>query len=506
MYRKNAALLMTVGLLCALEYLQAGMIAFASAPIRGEIDASPEEFTLVAALYACIAVVVISKQRWLVERLGWRNFMLGSISIYVLGAVVCGISGDLTSFTVGRVVMALGGASFMTSARLMVNLLPPGPGRFVGVKVFATGLASGTAAAPFLSSLAVVEDTWHAIFWLLIAGAVAAGVLCMRFLPSEPIHEDERSPSSPANILLLSVSTFFLLYVLQRSYYDFYNESIILLAFALLAALGVYIFFHAEHAKDEPFLKVKDLMQSRYILGVGLFCFTYIVLGSNNYILPYFLQSGLGYSWDTIGTFQAFGLAGALLTWFAMALVIPRYPAPKKFFVVGFAALISFGVLLSSLTLDANMWTNILPALVLNGCFVMLVLATAAMQTFRDVTHHDTLFAHAYQIKSMLGQIAMAIGTTLATLFLQWRTTLQYNNLNGHFNPGDPLYQDSAQRLTLALTPAVGAGPANQIAVATLAQDLHQQATLVASMEYFWVVIGVAGVALGVSMVQKTFK
>jgi len=42
MYRKNAALLMTVGLLCALEYLQAGMIAFASAPIRGEIDASPE--------------------------------------------------------------------------------------------------------------------------------------------------------------------------------------------------------------------------------------------------------------------------------------------------------------------------------------------------------------------------------------------------------------------------------------------------------------------------------
>ena len=42
MYRKNAALLITVGLLCALEYLQAGMIAFASAPIRGEIDASPE--------------------------------------------------------------------------------------------------------------------------------------------------------------------------------------------------------------------------------------------------------------------------------------------------------------------------------------------------------------------------------------------------------------------------------------------------------------------------------
>ncbi|WP_447791021.1 MFS transporter [Pseudomonas farris] len=506
MYRKNAALLVTIGLLCALEYLQAGMIAFASAPIRGEIDASPEEFTLVAALYACIAVVVISKQRWLVERLGWRNFMLGSISIYVLGAFVCGVSSDLTSFTAGRVIMALGGASFMTSARLMVNFIPPGPGRFIGVKVFATGLACGTASAPFISSLVVVEDTWHAIFWVLIAGAVTAAALGTRFLPSTPVPEDDRTPSSPANILLLSVSSFFLLYVLQRSYYDFYNETFILITFALLAALGVYIFFHAEHSKYAPFLKVRDLMQPRYILGVVLFCFTYIVLGSNNYILPYFLQTGLGYSWDTIGTFQAFGLGGALLAWIVMSTVIPKYPAPKKFFVAGFIALICFGGLLSSLTPDANMWSNILPALMLNGCFVMLVLATAAMQTFRDVTHHDTLFAHAYQIKSMMGQIAMAIGTAVATLFLQWRTTVQYNNLNGHFSSRDPLYLEQVQHLAQALTPEVGAGPANQMSVSTLAQTLHQQSTLVASMEYFWAIIAVAGVALIVSMMQKTFK
>jgi MFS family permease len=506
MYRKNAALLLTVALLCALEYLQAGMIAFASAPIRGEIDASPEEFTLVAALYACIAVVVISKQRWLVERLGWRNFMLGSISIYVLGAFVCGVGSDLSTFTVGRVIMALGGASFMTSARLMVNLLPAGPGRFVGVKVFATGLAGGTASAPFISSLVVVEDTWHAIFWVLAGGAVIAAFLCTRFLPKTLAPEDERTPSSPANILLLSVSSFFLLYVLQRSYYDFYNESFILIAFALLAALGVYTFFHAEHGKRAPFLKVKDLMQHRYMLGVALFCFTYILLGSNNYILPFFLQTGLGYSWDTIGTFQAFGLVGALITWGIMAAVIPKFPAPKKFFVAGFAALIGFGWLFSSLSPSANMWSNILPALVLNGCFVMLVLATAAMQTFRDVTHNDTLFAHAYQIKSMMGQIAMAMGTTIATLFLQWRTTTQYNNLNGHFSSADPLYLEQIQDLTHALAPQVGESHAGQMAVSMLAQNLHQQSTLVASMEYFWAVIAVASLALVVSMTQKAFK
>lgn len=506
MYRKNAALLLTVCLLVALEYLQAGMIAFASAPIRGEIEASPEEFTLVAALYACIAVVVIAKQRWLTERLGWRNFMLGSISIYVLGAGVCGTSGDLSTFTAGRMIMALGGASFMTSARVMVNLLPPGPGRFVGIKVFASGLAIGTALAPFLSSMVVAEDTWHAIFWILITGALVAAVLCTRFLSNLPVAIEDRSASSPASILLLAVSSFFLLYILQRSYYDFYNETFILGAFALLAAVGMYIFFHAEHRKSAPFLKVRELMQARYLQGVALFCFTYIVLGGNNYILPYFMQSGLGYSWDTIGTFQAFGLGGALLTWLVMAAVIPKSPAPKKFFIAGFTSLMTFAWLLSSLTTEANLWSNILPALFLNGCFVMLVLATAAMQTFRDVSHHDTLFAHAYQIKSMLGQIAMALGTTVATLFLQWRTTTQYNNLNQFFRADDPRYQQEIQHLAQLFTPELGAVHAEQISAQLLTQTLSQQSTLVASTEYFYAVIVVAAAALLVSAGQRTFK
>jgi hypothetical protein len=38
------------------------------------------------------------------------------------------------------------------------------------------------------------------------------------------------------------------------------------------------------------------------------------------------------------------------------------------------------------------------------------------------------------------------------------------------------------------------------------AQMLQQQSTLVASMEYFWVVIGVAVIALIISVTQKTFR
>lgn len=296
MYRKNAALLSTIFLLCLVEFLQVGMVAFASAPIRGEIDASPEEYSFVAAIYACLAVVVIAKQHWLIERLGWRHYVLASIAIHIVGSLICSLSSDLTMFTIGRVVMALGGASFMTTARVLVQQMPAGPGRFVGVKVFATGLAGGTAAAPMIASIAVTEDTWQAIFWVLIALTLVAAFLAVKCLPKEPHPEDQRSQSSPARILLLGLASFFLLYVLQRSYYDFYSDSGILIGFAVMAAFAFYTYFHAEHRHDAPLLKIRELMKPRFVLGVSLFSFSYVILGANNYILPAFLQSGLGYS------------------------------------------------------------------------------------------------------------------------------------------------------------------------------------------------------------------
>lgn len=61
-------LLVTIFCLNIIEYLQAGMIAFSANPIMGEIGVSPEEFGLINAVYACIAIIMIAQQHWLAAR------------------------------------------------------------------------------------------------------------------------------------------------------------------------------------------------------------------------------------------------------------------------------------------------------------------------------------------------------------------------------------------------------------------------------------------------------
>ena len=85
-------LFFTIFLLNAVEYLQSGMIAFGAGPIMGEIGAAPEEFSLISAVYACVAIAAIAKQRWFAERLGWRRFVVLSLVFFMAGAVVCATS------------------------------------------------------------------------------------------------------------------------------------------------------------------------------------------------------------------------------------------------------------------------------------------------------------------------------------------------------------------------------------------------------------------------------
>ena len=82
-------MLMTIGALTFVDFLQNGMVTFAAAPIMGEIGASPEEYTTVAVIYACVAVVLIALQGWLVHHLGLRRYLLASLGAAGVGAVVC---------------------------------------------------------------------------------------------------------------------------------------------------------------------------------------------------------------------------------------------------------------------------------------------------------------------------------------------------------------------------------------------------------------------------------
>lgn len=505
---------MTIGLLTFVDFVQNGMVTFAATPIMGEIGASPQEYTNVAVIYACVAVVMIALQGWLVHHLGLRRYLLGSLGAAAAGAALCALSRDQAGFLIGRVVMAMGCAAMLTSSRLTVNLIPPGPARFHGIKALATGLCTGTALGPLLASAAVSQDGWPLMFWLVAALALLA---MMPVWAAIPARAGDAQEAPHARITLagqarfvplaaLGVGSFLLLHALQRSYYDFFSEGARLAAYAVAGVAALLYFVWTETRNGAPLLKLGGMKELRFLCGLALFMFCYLMLGANGYLVPLMLQRALGLSWANAGVFFAMGLGAGVLTFAVMAQLLARWPSPRKFFVTGFLVLAVFAALMSRLTPQADPWTDVLPALACYGVFIMILMPATAMNTFTGLTHDPAVFAHAQQVKNMLAQVGQALGIMAATVGQQWFTSGHYRVLIEGLAPGKPAFDAAKAQLSALYGAVADPALAQQMAVAQLAQMLDQQSVLLANLDHFRVLIVLALVGVLVSATQRVFR
>lgn len=490
------------------DFMQTGLVAFAAAPVMGDIGASPQDYSLVAMAYAVVAIGVIAQHRWLVERLGWRTLMRLSAAALAAGALVCGFSTGLVMFGLGRVTMALGCASFMTAGRVLVNRLPPSPQRFTGVRFFAAGLAWGLVCGPLLAAQALSLYGWRASFIALLVPAAVLAVLAAFVLDDRPVATPAaRSQSRPLALLALMGGSFVLLHALQQSAFDYFDHPGWLWGGVALGlpALGLYVFMHGRGARRAP-IGFGALVQSRYLVGLALFTVTYTVLGADNYMLPVLLQRALGLPLEAVGRFLALGALGSVLTWIVLSRLLPRHPGPTRYYVAGFGALLLCGVQLAGLSESADPWRSALPALLCHGAFVILVLATTAMQAFQTLQHDDAVFSQANQVKNMLAQFGVATGVALATLCMQWRGSVRYTRLGESMGAQNPAVQQTLEQLTQYFALHGDPATAPRLALAQMAQWVVQEATFTAALDYFVVVAAFAGVCLAAVLVHAACK
>jgi MFS family permease len=495
---RQPALLATIFMLNSVEFLQTGMIAFSASAIMGRINASPDEFVFATVLYAAIAITAIATQHWMVERLGWRAFVQLSVALFVVGGAICATSGSLAPFLLGRAIMACGGGGFMTTARLLINLIPPSPERLKGIAAFGTALALGNALAPWVAVSAFDTGNWSAIFAIPSAIAALAVVFANACLPRGLTSDKDRSQSSPwlaASIFCVSLLS---LYAVQRAVYDFYSDAVPLLVCLIAGLAGGWLVIRQQRRHARPMIAFLRLMHPRYLIGLAVFSLCYVILGANNAMLPLLLQRSLGAPWRTVGTMQTIGLMSSLLAFVAMVMLLKRWPSARKFYVAGFAFLFFFAWQLSRLTPEASLWGDVLPAIAAFGAFLILAMVTTAIHSFADLQNDPIGFNHGQMVKNMGSQFGVALGVAGSTLLMQWRISEHTTTLAERFHGGSAVF--------VGLRDQLNAGMDAPQTVAQLSQLLTQQANLLAGLEYYSLLMVVAVALVGIVMVQRVFK
>jgi hypothetical protein len=112
--------------------------------------------------------------------------------------------------------------------------------------------------------------------------------------------------------------------------------------------------------------------------------------------------------------------------------------------------------------------------------------------------HDEVTFVNGQQLKNMLSQFGLGLGVACANVGFQQRITQHYSVLGERFVAG-------GAELTARLGQLGDAPAAMQAALAPLAQQLTQQSVLVASVEYFWLLMWLAIAGAVVMLAQRIF-
>ncbi|MGJ7505944.1 MFS transporter [Variovorax sp. GT1P44] len=501
---QRMALLLLIGALPFSDFLQTGVFAFNAAPIMGDLGASPEEYSLVATFYAVTAIGMIFNHRWLVERMGWRWFMRCASLLFAAGAIVCATSDSLASFAAGRLVTALGCASFFTAGRVLVNRIPPSASRFTGVKFFASGIAWGGVCGPLLASVALSVQDWRLAFSAQVVPAALIALFGELSLPHLP--PPARAPFDARGLVTLAGGSALILFALQRSAFDFYAERPALYAYGSIGLLALVLAVWLLLRSEMPAIRLHEMSQRRYLIGLAAFGVSYALLGGNNTAVPLLLLRGMNLPLEVIGRYVAVGALGGVIVWILLARLVPRHPGPTRYYVLGFSLLAACGVLLGRLSETVDPVAHLLPALLCNGAFVIAVLSTTAVQTFRDLQRDEALFSHANQVKNVIAQFGVAAGMCVATLFIQWRTTLHYVELGEALGPSSLALQDTLRILALRFGATHDAEAAARMATATINGLLLQQSSFMAALDYFVAITAVAGLCLVAVLAERVLR
>lgn len=155
--------------------------------------------------YSLGFVLALPVTGMLSEQYGRRRVFMGSIVVFTLTSLLCGLAGDIYTLIALRALQAAGGAGFTPSATgLVVDYFGEHRDRMVGL--FGSIFPVGAMIGPIFGGLFVTYWTWRGIFWINVPIGVAIFALTLLYIPKDrPGRNRPRKRTDTVGMLLLGV-------------------------------------------------------------------------------------------------------------------------------------------------------------------------------------------------------------------------------------------------------------------------------------------------------------
>ncbi len=432
---RKVIITLTVIVSAMLELIDTTIVNVALTQISGNLGASIEDVAWVITSYAIANVIVIPLSGFLGNLLGRRNYYIGSILLFTMASLLCGMATDIWALVFFRFLQGIGGGALLPTSQAILyeTYRPEERGKATGI--FSMGLVLGPTIGPLLGGFLVDYFSWEWCFFVNIPIGLLAAWSSFTFL-KEPKVSHSVSKIDWTGIGLLAVGTGSLQFILERGESKDWFETPYITWFTIIAVVALFAFVWWELHTEEPAVDLRVLGRSHnlpvaamltFVVGFGLY--------GSLFVFPVFVQRLLGFTAVLTGLvlFPSAIVTGMIAM--PLGIAMQKGVSPKKVMAVGMVAFILFCWALGQQTMQSG---------ASNFFFILLVRGLALGCIFIPVTMlavsglHGRDIGQATGLNNMVRQLGGSFGIALINTYIVKRVGAHRIELLSHLSPFDP--------------------------------------------------------------------
>jgi DHA2 family multidrug resistance protein len=469
-----------------IEILDTSVANVALTHIQGSLSAGQEEVTWVLTSYLVANAVVIPMSAWFAKLFGRKRYLMGSVIVFTLSSVLCGLSVSLPEIIVFRIIQGIGGGGLQPmSQAILLESYPPRE-RGMAMAIFGMGIVLGPVLGPLLGGYLTDAYSWHWIFYINLPIGILALFMIYSFVFDPPYQERmaEGEKVDYVGLSLLCLGLGSLQIVLDKGQLDDWFKSDFILVLSLISAVSLALFIFWELQQKRPVVDLRIFKSSSFATGNAVMFFGFFAFFGSIVLLPLYLQNLLGYT-----AFQAglvLGPAGAI-TFLILPMVgkaTERIDA-RLLLAVGLMINAYAVYYMSGFSLDIDFTTaslgRVMQGIGMPFFFVSLSYATMAYVRRQEMNNASAIF-------NLLRNLGGSSGVAFVTTLLARRAQFHQYRLVEHLTPFDPKLTMRLQHLETALDIKLGTfADHSQEAGRIIYQFLVREATSLAFNDTFFV-------------------
>ncbi|MEU0212200.1 MDR family MFS transporter [Streptomyces canus] len=306
--RLDPAVLKLAGILvlgAVAPLLDSTIVSIALHTLGRDLNAPTATVQWVSTAYLLALASVVPVSAWAAERYGARRVWLGSLGLFLVGSVLCGLAWNIGSLVVFRVVQGVGGGMLLPVLQTLVMRAAGGRnlGRLMAVITLPALL--GPILGPVLGGLIVGHLSWRSIFYVNLPLGLLALALAHRGVPKDNPRPGHRLDVT--GLLLLSPGLAVLVYGLTET--GVARAAAVPLGAVLVAAFAA----HALRS-TRPLVDLRLFRDRAFSTASVLMFLNGLALYGGMFLLPLYYQQERGESVVAAGLLLAPQGLGSLLS------------------------------------------------------------------------------------------------------------------------------------------------------------------------------------------------